>query len=86
MAYNFDKDTCDKCGVSKAQLKKLPPFDTGINHPEYRWSRSMSLGFDGSVLCPRCAKEQELKGLFDLMDKAEARARKGVANVPSTQT
>ncbi len=67
MAYNFDKNTCDKCGIDKDEAKKHP-VDTGINHPEYRYSTSFYLSINGGVLCAKCHREEELKSLFNLMD------------------
>ena len=68
MSYNYDKKNCDRCGISKEKRKTLPAFDTGINHPTYRYSTSFYLGFDGDVMCPECHKETELEKLFNLMD------------------
>ena len=71
IGYNFKKETCDVCGISKEKRKNMPPMQTGINHPEYCLTTSFKLGFDGSVLCPECSKEKQLKELFDLMDRRE---------------
>jgi hypothetical protein len=65
MVYNFEKDTCDRCGVSQ---ENAPIVDTGINHPEYRYSNSFQLGLDGSVLCMSCHREFALERLFVVMD------------------
>ena len=68
MAYNFEKNTCDRCGITKEEAKKRP-VRTGINHPTYAWTTSFSLDDKGGVWCAACAREMELKSLFDLMDK-----------------
>jgi len=70
MSYNFDKDICDRCGISKKEAEKYP-IDTGINHPFYRYSTSFYLDTNGGVLCAKCHKETELESLFKLMDKLE---------------
>jgi hypothetical protein len=75
MAYNHDKDTCDDCGITKTEAKKRPPVATGIDHPQYAFTRSFSLGHDGSVRCANCHREHELKSLFDLMDAREQTAK-----------
>ena len=66
MAYNFDKDTCDVCGITQEEAKKYP-VDTGINHPEYCKSTSFRLSYDGGVWCARCHKEKSIKEVCDLM-------------------
>jgi uncharacterized protein with PIN domain len=79
MAYNFDKNTCDRCGTTKEEAKKHP-VDTGINHPEYRYSTSFKLGFNGEVHCAKCHKELTLENLFKLMDKMDKREKKNDKN------
>jgi hypothetical protein len=69
--YDFDKDTCDRCGISKVEAKKHP-VETGVNHPEYRFSTSFSLGSRGQVHCAKCNREMELESLFATMDKRDA--------------
>ncbi len=67
MGYNFEKDTCDLCGITK-KAAKTRPVSTGINHPEYGTTTSFSLGYDSSVLCAACHKERELSNLLTLFE------------------
>jgi hypothetical protein len=76
MAYNFTKNTCDRCGITKEKAMNHP-VDTGINHPQYRYSTSFKLGFNGEVHCARCSKEIGLEQLFRAMDFAEQRVKNG---------
>ena len=76
MAYNFTKNTCDRCGITKKEAEKYP-VDTGINNFLYRYSTSFKLGFNGEVHCARCAKEIGLEQLFKAMDFAEQRVKNG---------
>lgn len=76
--YNFTKKTCDICNISEEERNKKPPMQTGINHPVYCETKSFSLGYDGSVLCPERAKEKNLESLFVMMDeKDKKRKQKG---------
>jgi hypothetical protein len=70
MCYNFDKNTCDRCGITKKENKKLyqDPF---INTYENNMNASFYLGFNGEAWCPKCHKELELEKLFAAMDKRE---------------
>ena len=52
MAYNFDKNTCDKCRITKDKVKKK------------MLKGSLRLGQDGSVLCSYCHKEKLLKDIM----------------------
>ena len=70
MAYNFDKDVCNRCGISKKEAKKFP-VNTGIDHPFYRYSTSFYLSMNGDVLCAKCNKEMELKKVFEAIDHYE---------------
>lgn len=67
MSYNFDKDTCDCCG---AKQKPVTPVytDRGVTYPG-----SFRLGHNGEVWCEKCFKEKELRDLFAMMDRADAR-------------
>jgi len=69
MAYNFDKSTCDRCGITKEEHNKRYPWSP------HHWNRhkhaSFSLGYDGSVLCGLCASEKQLEELFAIMDARE---------------
>lgn len=76
MSYNFDKNTCDRCGITKEEARKHP-VDTGINHYLYRYTTSFSLGHNGEVWCARCHKEIELERLFALMDAREGKSCTG---------
>lgn len=66
--YDFTKNACDTCSITREERDKKPAMLTGIDHPEYYQTRSFSLGADGSCLCPECAKEASLKSLFALTD------------------
>jgi hypothetical protein len=63
MCYNFDKNTCDRCRITKEACLKKHNYD--------RHAASFSLGHNGEVTCPECHKELELENLFALMDKRE---------------
>lgn len=60
MAYNFDKNTCDKCGISKEDIKT----STFKSYQDKMLTESFRLGQDGSVLCPDCHKENQLKSIL----------------------
>ena len=66
MPTNFDKNTCDRCGITKEKHDIKYPWSP------YAWARhkyaSFRLGQDGSVLCGLCASEKQLEELFALMD------------------
>lgn len=66
MGYDFDKQHCDICSISKEMLKKNPIY-TGNAYP-YEYSSGFQLGFDGSALCWTCHKEKSLKELFAMLD------------------
>lgn len=66
MSYNFDKNTCDRCGVSKEQAKGI--YEE-LSNGERRYTKSFSLGNNGEVHCAPCHKEKELESLFNLMDR-----------------
>ena len=67
MTYNFDKDICDRCGITKEEAKKYS-VNTGINYSLYCYITSFYLDCNGRVLCARCYKEMELKSLFKVID------------------
>lgn len=73
MGYNFDKNTCDRCGITKEENEKnykdRNPF---LSNYENRMTTSFHLGFNEEVWCPGCHGELELEKLFALMDKREA--------------
>lgn len=75
MSYNFEKQTCDICGITKKERDKLPPLHVNINHPEYQWTKSFKLGYNGEVWCPECHKEKKLELLFKIMDEREKRIK-----------
>jgi hypothetical protein len=72
LQYNFTKNTCDRCGVTKEEAQTRPPVDTGIDHPDYRYTKSFSLSLGGGVHCAACAREAELERLFAAMDRRDA--------------
>jgi hypothetical protein len=67
LQYNFEKNTCDRCGITKEEAKKHP-VETGIDHPQYRLSTSFNLSLGGGVHCEKCHRESELEKLFTAMD------------------
>lgn len=71
--YNYVKDSCDRCHVTKAERDLKPAMPTGSANFNYASTKSFSLGTDGSVLCPECHKEHKLESLFALMDAREKR-------------
>lgn len=68
--YDFAKNNCDRCGISKEEAKKFP-VDTGINHPGYRYSISFYLDNKGGALCARCHREQEIAWAIAAIDRRE---------------
>jgi len=70
--YNFDKNTCDNCGITKEEAKNRP-VATGINHPDYAYTTSFYLGHNGEVNCAACHRENELKLCFEAMDRHDKR-------------
>lgn len=64
MAYNFDKDTCDLCGITKEKAKEIPVL-TGIDHPKYKYSTSFYYSFTGEVLCAQCHRGKEIGQVID---------------------
>jgi len=63
MSYNFDANNCDKCGISKEELKKR--FDNSMSYTKRMHQGSFSLGVGGSVLCPDCQKKKLLSEILD---------------------
>ena len=79
MAYNFNKDTCDKCGITKEAFKQKKSYYFYSLNPAEKSQASFQLGYDGSVLCYDCHKEKQLESLFKQMDARDlARAQKRV--------
>ena len=70
--YNFEKDVCDRCGITKEEAKKYP-VDTGIDQYPFRYSTRFYLSTDGTVKCAKCHKEEGLESLFKLMDAIDAK-------------
>jgi hypothetical protein len=70
MPYNKEKDTCDRCGITK-EAAKNHPVKTGINHPDYATTTSFYLSWDGGVTCARCHRELEIRKIFKAMDKED---------------
>lgn len=33
---------CARCGIKQSERNRLPPMATGINHPEYCYTKSFS--------------------------------------------
>lgn len=62
MSYNFDKNTCDECRISKEEIHKR--VDCAMTYAEKMHKCSFVLGQDGSVLCPDCFKEKALKEII----------------------
>lgn len=63
MAYNFDKKTCDVCGITKKELKEKVN-GLLLSYADYCRQAGFCLSLSGSVLCPVCSKEKNLKKLF----------------------
>lgn len=69
MAYNFNKHTCDNCGIKEEEYDKKHPFTYGPGRDELA---SFRLNYNtGGVLCGECHKEKSLQRLFKLMDKRD---------------
>lgn len=66
MGYNFDKNTCDRCGVFKEEARGI--YEE-LSNGERRFTKSFSLGNNEEVHCAPCHKEKELESLFSLMDR-----------------
>jgi len=62
MTYNFDKDTCDICNITKDDLLKR--INCAMTYVERMQLGSFNLGLDGSVMCPDCHKENLLKSII----------------------
>jgi hypothetical protein len=62
MAYNFDKNTCDICNITKEDL--LARINCVMSYAEKMQAGSFNLGQNGSVLCPDCHKENLLKKII----------------------
>jgi ribosomal protein L37AE/L43A len=62
---------CKRCGKTKTQRLKEPPMFTGINHPEYMYTKSFYKYGEDNYLCPECHKETQLEELFKVMDAYE---------------
>lgn len=83
---NPKNNVCVRCGITQEESNKLPAVATGINHPDYDFTKSFYLagannGNDPAYIwCPRCHRESELEKLFAVMDKRdkEREKRKGV--------
>lgn len=65
---------CARCGITAKASFNKGAFDTGINHPTYRYTYSFYnysqfIGKKNVHYCPRCHKETELEKLFDVMEK-----------------
>ena len=66
---------CSVCRVTAATFSRREPVDTGINHPEYCRTLSFYLNQKtGKHMCARCHREDEIRSLFELMDKRDALA------------
>jgi len=72
MGHNFDKNTCDVCGITKEENEKNYKEETPhLTNYQNKMKASFRLGFNEEVWCPKCYKEIELEKLFVLMDKRE---------------
>jgi hypothetical protein len=63
MAYNFDKNTCDKCGITEEDISNK--VNNAMTYSERMHQGSFNLGQDESVLCPGCQKEKILSEILD---------------------
>lgn len=68
--------TCKRCGITAEESAKLPPVETGIDHPVYCQTKSFYHYNDGKHMCPRCHRETQLESLFEAMDNYEQRTGK----------
>lgn len=66
---------CAVCKITAAKSFEKGPVDTGINHPIYKETYSFYSWGDGKHVCPRCHRENELKTLFEAMDKRDDRMK-----------
>lgn len=71
--YDFDKDTCNNCGITEEQLKRKYAWEATSPDPIERTKASFRLHPDGTVLCSDYEHEYELAKLFDKMDQREER-------------
>ena len=79
--YNFEKNTCDICGITKEEnLKKYIPDGYITATRDIRMEASFHLGHSGEVWCPSCFREKELQEIFDLMDKRENENKSKLCN------
>jgi 7-cyano-7-deazaguanine synthase in queuosine biosynthesis len=63
---------CADCGITATESVKLGPVQTGINHPVYKETYSFYKSIkDNKLRCPRCERENEIKGVFKAMDAFE---------------
>lgn len=65
---------CSICGITEEERNKLPPINTGENHPIYYQTKSFYLGWDDKdhsntvPYCPECHKEKALESCMKIMD------------------
>ncbi len=70
MTYNTnDNAPCDICGITSEQADKQEIGAYYTRGGITKFETSFRLGYNGSVLCARCNKEESLKELFTLMEK-----------------
>lgn len=65
--YNYNKDTCDICNVTKKEYHEKHGTPSYFDK-ENMW-KSFQLDTKGGVLCGHCHKEKQLESLFNLMDR-----------------
>jgi len=87
-----ENSVCVRCGITKAESDKLPAVATGINHPEYAYTKSFYLGGGNSsdspveIMCPRCHRESELESCMKAMDNyAKRHGEEALAKVCGTK-
>jgi len=72
---NPENNHCVDCGISQADSNKLPAVATGINHPDYSYTKSFYLeggqhaNSEVIIRCPRCHREHQLESTFKAMDR-----------------
>jgi len=64
MAYNFDKDTCDKCNRKAKSRNRALTYQEQAND-------GLRLSINGSVLCSDCSREKNLEYIFNKLDENE---------------
>ena len=74
---------CARCGITRDESDRLPAVATGIDHPEYCFTKSFYLSQNTlEHHCPRCHRELDLESCFKAMDDCEKRTGKNLEYKP----